>query len=331
MKNYECCIIILNWNSWQNTLNCLMSLRSQIKDNNIAIIICDNASTDGSYNKILKFILTIWGNKDVVAFAQIPTYLEKYNNLSLITLLQTGNNLGYAGGNNVGINYALQNSNAEYIWVLNNDTYVDKHALNHLLKCASNKQNNNIGIFGSTIMEMQNPDIIQCAGGCSYLPLLSKFNNVLGGKKLVDIANIPNQDNLKIDYISGASMFIRTKVIKQIGLLNEEYFLYYEELDYTKRLKKANYGIYWCKDSLVYHYGGASTEKKSTKINEQLIYKNYYENLSTLKYTKNFHNNILYLVMLIRFILKSLVIIKRRQFFLFKPLFDAYLKFIFFK
>jgi hypothetical protein len=254
------------------------------------------------------------------------TTFEKLSNLTHLPfiLLQTNTNLGFAGGNNVGIRYALASQRFEYLWLLNNDTTVDSQALSVLCKCAAAQPQT--ALFGSTILEYYQRDRVQCAGGCHYFPLLTIFRQVLAGSPL-NVA-LQHEEAIKLDYISGAAMFLRVATIQQIGLFNEEYFLFYEELDYTQRLKRQGYEIGWCKHSLVYHKGSASVGNVREGNREKLWKANYYENLSTLKYTANFHPKLLPLVMVLRFGLKSLALLSRGDFYLFQPLLKAYKDFI---
>jgi len=314
-------IIVLNWQNWQDTLACLDSLRQLESSASFSIIVCDNDSQDDSVAQISHWAQQHFPQNHTIADAtsQDGSYPH-----AKFTLIQTGENLGFAGGNNVGIRYALTDPTCEYLWILNNDTTVAQNALETLYTCA--QQRPHIALFGSTIVDFYHPTIVQCAGGCRYFPWLTVFKNVCGGKSL----HFVNQqsENIKLDYIYGASMFMRVAAVQQIGLLNEEYFLFYEELDYTRRLEQQGQHIGWCKSSLVYHKCSATIgqPRQNDKTKQQRA--NYYENLSTLKYTKNFHPYLLIWVLPFRFFVKSLLFVMRRQFFLFPSLIAAYRDFL---
>lgn len=320
-------IIILNWQNWQDTLACLDSLRQLQSTVPFSIVVCDNASQDDSVAQILH-----WGQQHFSQHHRFIDAIQNEPNLSnnpskihaTFTLIQTGNNLGFAGGNNVGIRYALSDASCEYLWILNNDTIVDQYALQRLYDCA--QQHPDIALFGSTIVDFYQPDTVQCAGGCRYSPWLTRFQNVLGGKSLHFVKQQP--EDIQFDYVYGASMFLRVTTVKHIGLLNEEYFLFYEELDYTRRLKKAGQHIGWCKLSVVYHKCSATIGQARQRDRAKLQRANYYENLSTLKYTRNFHFPLLFWVFPFRFFVKSILLITRRQFFLFPSLLAAYRDFL---
>jgi len=292
-------IVVLNWNGWTETQLCIDSLLP-ILNENTHLIICDNCSNDDSWN-----------------------HLKIFENNRFIALIQTGSNKGFAGGMNVGIKYALENLNPDFIWLLNNDVQIYPDALEKLLICADQNKNKNkkIGMWGSTLLE--NDGKTQCAGGCVYYPYLTIFKPVLAGKTLKEIKEI-DQDKIKLDYIAGAALFIEIKIIEKIGLLNEEYFLFYEELDYSQRLKKAHFNIAWCKESVVIHKGSASVGNVRDNDKEKIRNANYYENLSTLKYSRNFYPKTFWFILINRFILKSFALMITGRWYLFAPLFKAY-------
>jgi GT2 family glycosyltransferase len=315
-------IIVLNWQRWQDTLMCLMSLKN-LTFSPSSLIICDNDSHNESFAQILAWAQKHYVHGDIAVFEQPPIYTEKTKSYPLV-LIQTGKNLGFAGGNNVGIRYALNCKEFNYIWILNNDTEVDKNALSALIKCSENSPT--VGLWGSTIIDFFDRETVQCAGGCRYFPIWTIFKPVFGGQSLKSLEN-QLTNKIRLDYISGASLFLKTEVLERVGLLNEEYFLFYEELDYAQRLKKHGYDMAWCSKSLVYHKNSASVGSVREGNREKLKRANYYENLSTLKYTKNFHPYLLAFVIIFRFIFKALALIRRGDFFLFPPLFQAYYDF----
>ncbi|MCK5877018.1 MAG: glycosyltransferase family 2 protein [Candidatus Marithrix sp.] len=316
----EIAIIVLNWQDWQNTISCLNSLQ-QLSYTPITIIVCDNGSEDDSFEQILNWAQQHYFPSEIGIFSR-PHFIINETNYSFV-LIQTGANLGFAGGNNIGIRYALLTRRYKYLWLLNNDTIVAPKALTNLSEYSIT--NPNIALLGSTVIDYYQRDTIQCAGGCRYFPLFTIFKPILAGQLIDKVI----QHQIKLDYIYGAAMFFQVKAIRKVGLLNEEYFLFYEELDYCQRLKQQDYLIGWCRDSLVYHKGSASIGNVSEGDAEKLSQANYYENLNTLKYTAKFHRYLLPLVLITRFVGKSFFLIKRREFYLFKPLLKAYRDFIF--
>lgn len=297
-------IIVLNWENWPATQSCISSILElnewQESPNQLQLIICDNGSMDGSNN-------------------HISSWIEQQSNNNIL-LLSNKNNLGYAAGNNCAIKYALKNLQSKYIWILNNDTRLKNDSLTHLLDASQN--NPEKLIFGSTILDDSQEQIVQCAGGYHYHPLSSITKASQSGLRLENLDKLDN----KLDYISGAAMFIRTEAFTEYGLLPEDYFLYYEELDYVQIIGGSN-KILWEPKSIIYHQGGSSFIDVNNKKNS--IKAQYYENLSTFKFTNKYYKKYLPLVLFIRLVTKPILFIVRKDWHLFRPLLKAYKDFLF--
>jgi len=241
-------ILILNWNGWADTIECLES----VFHNDYAkfkVIIADNDSQDGSLEHIKAWAdghLEVLTNKNNPLlnhiFPPVPkpiSYVEydykerreeftaADNNKDLI-LIQTGANLGFAGGNNIGLKYALANDDFKYVWLINNDTVIKRDALSQLVLRMENSVK--VGIIGSTLLYYSNPQIIQALGGAKYNKWFGTTHHV-GGRSVVNTLIGIKENNLQLDYIVEASMLISKPFLIDIGLMSEDYFLYYEELD----------------------------------------------------------------------------------------------------
>jgi GT2 family glycosyltransferase len=307
------CIIVLNWNKSAETIACLDSLLPAVQKKTASVFVCDNASTDSSIQKI-----QAWAESH---FTQIPnircptsylSLLTSANKLAHFTLVRTEKNLGYAGGNNIGIQYALAHHTYDYILLLNNDTIIHPTAVDALLSCA--EQHPEIGILGSTIADYDQPDTVQCAAGCIYHPITTIFKNIYQGLAMSKVKD--KTTGLNCDYISGAASFFRTEVFSAIGLLDERFFLYYEELDFALRLKTSSYTLGWCPNSIVLH---------KSKINEsELAIKQYHENLSTLLFTHKHYPRLLPISALLRFIGKFFYLLYSRRLEQFSCVYCAY-------
>lgn len=220
-------IIILNWNGWSDTIECVKSCLSLAYDD-FEIIIVDNGSDDDS-EAILK--------------SEFPD----------LNVLQTGVNLGYAGGNNYGVKHAIAKG-AEYVWFLNNDTIVDPMALTELVNVAEMDPDN--GMVGSKILSYLDPAVIQYAGG--LLDANSGTSKHIGfGEK-----DHHQYDQVaETGYITGCSMLVKSPVIDRIGMMDECYFLYFEESDWCIKAQKNGIKLMYVPDSVVYHKESASTRK----------------------------------------------------------------------
>lgn len=317
----EVCIVIPNWNGWKDTIECLNSLVKIEDKEKMMIIVVDNASTNESVDK-----LKIWA-KDNLELGEFLFLKEENTSPSTkeasVVLIEKEENNGFAGAVNAGLKYGLEHQSCEYYWILNNDTIVDKYALSELLKFAKGRED--LGVLGNTIVEYFDPSIIQCAGGCYYNKYLTINHAYLHGEKVSSIQE--HTQKKKFDYIHGASMFIPKKVLKQVGYLNEEYFLYYEELDLVERVKKLNLSLYWCKKSIIQHKGGGSAGTKSAANPKKSALSEYYSNLSALKYTSRYYPLQLPLVAINRFFLKVALFVIKKEWGLFRVLWSSYFNF----
>ncbi len=261
-------IIILNWNGWKDTIQCLESLmRSSYAD--YRVVVCDNDSTDDSLKKI-----KAWASGELIVadylndtlrrllvppLAKPLAYIEydretaesgdhEQTDSFPLVLIQTGSNAGYAGGNNVGIRYALQ-QNADYIWLLNNDTVITRDTLAELVDFMAT--DNVMGLAGSVIYLADQPERLQTYGG-------GRLARLFGTDRFVYTRG-------PIDYVSGTSLFIRREVVETIGLLDETFFFYWEDTDYSTRAKKKGWKLGTADSAIVYHRFSASVGGQSLK------------------------------------------------------------------
>ncbi|WP_162393777.1 glycosyltransferase family 2 protein [Deinococcus kurensis] len=161
-------------------------------------------------------------------------------------VIQSGRNGGFSWGCNVGIRAALE-KHYEYIWLLNNDTTVDDKTLPNIINKA---QAESLGITGCTIRDMHKPHNLQMFGGgrVNFLTGTTYLNKNIHGK---------------LDFVSGASMLISREVIESIGLLDEGYMMYWEDVEYSIRALKAGYRINFSSEAIVYHKDGGSVGRRS--------------------------------------------------------------------
>ncbi len=250
-------IIILNWNGKRDTLECLDSVR-RIDYPHFDIIVVDNGSTDDSVSAIRK------------AFPDV-------------VLLETGKNLGFAGGNNAGIRYALKQG-ADYLFLLNNDTIVDQQILGCFMDASVR-----IGqeaILGAKIYYHAEPDRIWYAGA-RWLEDISRFDHL--GQGCIDDGKDFNTLS-ETDYVCGCALFVSARLLNRVGLLDEEFYLTFEETDLCYRARKAGYKSYFVPKAKVWHkisvsFGGEGSAlfhyflmrnrllwaKKNLSISERLI------------------------------------------------------------
>ena len=270
-------VIILNWNGWQDTIECLESVL-RLDYDSFRVIVCDNASGDHSLDRI-----AAWARGDIAASCSNPdlqhlTYpptskpvpflrIEPGEPIALETrsealfLVETGANLGFAGGNNVGLRLALRAGDLDYAWLLNNDTVVERGALSSLVATMKNRPD--IRICGSTLLYYHSPRTVQALGGATYNHWTARGGCIGRGREL-DRVQSRHDVERQMQLVFGASMFVRRSFLEQIGLLDESYFLYFEENDWAIR-SRGRFGLAYCPESIVYHKEGASIGSSEVK------------------------------------------------------------------
>jgi GT2 family glycosyltransferase len=249
-------IIILNWNGWEDTIECLESV-FQMDYINYFVVVVDNNSTDGSIDKIIdyskgkikinsEFIRYDPHNKPIETICINHVESEtRYPIIGKLTIISNETNEGFAKGNNTALSYSM-NLNPNYFLLLNNDTVVDKYFLKKLVKEGTNY--NKVGFLGPKIYYYNNPKKIWCAGGKIDWKV---SRGIHIGINEFDIGQYDK--NRIVDYVNGAAFFIKREVIDQLGLLDEKYFLYFEETDFTLRGNSIGYKSLYVPDAHIWH------------------------------------------------------------------------------
>lgn len=242
-------IVILNYRTPDLTINCLRSLVGEVQSlPGIRVIVSDNASGDGSVEKIAAAIDTEgWGD--------------------WVSLMPLDRNGGYAFGNNAPIRAALQlPAPPPYFLLLNPDTIVRPGALQALVDFMNSHPD--VGIAGS---RLEDPDGTPQCSAFRFHTVLSELDSGLRlGAVSKLLANwvvwppIPEAAT-QTDWVAGASMIVRREVFEQVGLLDEEYFMYYEETDFCLQANKAGWSCWYVPQSLVVHLVGQSSGVTDTK------------------------------------------------------------------
>lgn len=223
-------IILVNYNGWKDTIECLYSLE-KVNYKNFEVVVVDNASTDKSVEELIKY-----GDN---ANIQYQLIVEKEN-------------LGFAGGNNVGIRYALK-QNFSYFLMLNNDTLVDSDFLNELLKPF---KNNKVGATIGEIYYAFNPRMIWYAGG-----EIDKRSLKPSHDRFKEIEDEHKSEIRQVSFATGCCLFCSKECLEKTGLWSEDYFLYEEDVDLSLRILQANFLIVYNSDAIIYHKVSASTGK----------------------------------------------------------------------
>ncbi|MBI1910222.1 MAG: glycosyltransferase family 2 protein [Deltaproteobacteria bacterium] len=321
-------ILLVNWNGWADTLECLESVfRNTYKD--YCVIVCDNGSRDGSLGQ-----LKAWaeGRLDILpaspslkrfSWPPVPKpipYIE-YNRQEAekcghseegisarLILIQSGEDLGFAGGTNIELRYILARNDFKHVWLLNNDTVIHPDALQHLLKEVSDSPP--IGICGSTLLYYHTPNVIQALGGASFNKWFSLSHHI-GAFKKFPVKLKKFRVLQKTDYVIGASMLVSRSFLLDAGLMNEDYFAYYEELDWMLNAKN-KHEIGYAPESLVYHKEGISLGGTRRKRKDKSFLSDYFTVRSRFIFTMKFYPYCLPTVLFTTFV-KLCVFALRRQ------------------
>jgi GT2 family glycosyltransferase len=220
-------IIILNWNGKNDTIECLKSL-GQITYSNYEIVVVDNGSTDES----VKYVKSIFPH---------------------ISLIENIKNLGFAAGNNAGIRHALMH-HPDFVLVLNNDTVVDTHFLNELVKVAESDPV--IGAVQPKLIRQDDPSIVDSYG----------IRLACNGDVRDDKAGETDNQNVRMPYqvfgaCAAAALYKRT-VLEATGLFDDDFFLVHNDTDLSWRIRLAGYKICLVPSAVVFHKRGISRRRR---------------------------------------------------------------------
>jgi len=221
-------IILINWNGYSFSAACLDSLR-KVDYPHFRIILVDNASENKEGERLKE-------------------------NFPEIDLIENLDNLGFAAGNNVGIQKALE-LNFSHIMLLNNDTEVESDFLGKMLEGFSNISG--LGVVQPLICFLHAKDQVWSAGG--------KWNSILG--RAITLGDRRNRleynaQSQALDWATGCCMLISREALLEAGMLNEQYFAYFEDVEWSLRFREKGYAIRLAADAVIYHEAGASSKKK---------------------------------------------------------------------
>ena len=236
-------IILINYNGFKDTAECIRSLKD-INYTNYKILVVDNCSTKEPEKEDIEYIKSncVW--------------------------IDGGFNRGFSGGNNLGIKYAIENG-ADYLLLLNNDTTVEPDFLNLLVNTACNK--NNVGLVCGKILYYADPNRIWFAGGSfnKKTAMTSHHKN--------DEINVDDSDRVEeITFATGCLWLIPKTTVEKIGYMNEDFFMYSEDDDYSCRIINAGMKILYRNNSIIYHKIGRSSGGLSKTTQYYMVRNGFY-------------------------------------------------------
>jgi GT2 family glycosyltransferase len=241
MPDFDLSITICSWNTVGDLRACLKSLRAAKEEGAFEVIVVDNASEDGS--------------ADMVA-----------NEFPEFVLLRQHTNLGFTGGHNL----AIAKRSGRHVALLNSDTVVHPGAIKRLI--AFMRDNPHVGIVGPKLL---NPDgSLQMSCRRFPNPVAAAFRNTWLGRMFPNnrftreylMADFQHDRQMEVDWVSGAAMFIRGEVVERVGVLDEEYFMFCEDVDLCKRAWKNGWKVVYFPDAVVTHAIGRSTDQAPNRM-----------------------------------------------------------------
>jgi GT2 family glycosyltransferase len=276
-------IIVLNWNRCEDTLECLGSLR-QLRYPTYQTIVVDNGSTDGSADRI-----TVWAKNNAVDGPEVMTYQShttsppclpcsggdaeagrmrtrmsrgaRSRSTSMLTIIRAEQNLGFAGGNNVGIRYAL-GLNCEYVLILNNDTVVRSDALVEMVRRVAGKPE--IGMVAPAVYDYARKDVVDRMGLA-----LTKAG----------LAYERQSENDGVLFCpSGCAALYSRPLLRAVECggqyFDEDFFAYYEDIDLGFRAQRKGFRAVLADEAIIYHKGGAASGGRGSRLSNYLGHRN---------------------------------------------------------
>lgn len=281
-------VLILNYNGCEDTLECVKSVLGGWRGE-YELVVIDNASTDDSVKKLRAWaedqcpLLKAASGPDQRTFSEGTSQ----RGVPRLTLLEAPSNLGFAGGNNVGIRYALARG-ATWILILNNDTIVERGTLPTLVEGAERA---GADLAGCSIYEYGDPTKPWYFGGIFHW---------WGGRTITSLRSVAkSQVAVETDWITGCCLIVRRRVFEKIGLLDERAFLYYEDEDFCQRAAQAGFKRVVVLGARIYH-----KVSQSSGVGSPLMY--YHATMSRTYFHRKHHRFVSHVAFLALFLLRSM-------------------------
>lgn len=288
---------VINWNGWRDTLVCADSLRG-MPGPPFHLLLCDNGSTDGSYEHLCAWARGSLGNAAESAPAppaagEVVSFHPRSGcgAVQAVHVMRLPRNMGYSGAINRCIEWGSRALAPWCYWLLNNDLAVEQDALAKLVAAVAGEPR--VGLCGSVLLEWDEPHPVQAIGGVFHRALA-----VGSHLKQLPASVAPGQDLFYgIDYPVGASMLATRAFVESVGLMDESYFLYYEEMDWAERGRACGFRPAVALRSRVRHKEGASTGSTG-QVRGKSMLSEYYGVVNRLRFTRKFSPRLLPVVWL---------------------------------
>lgn len=272
--------IVLNWRDAPSTIACIDSLMAI--DCGLDIIVVDNDSGDGSLATLEQHCAAQAPGRGYAVIAPDAIATQPAGQ-RFVSVMPSGRNGGYAYGNNIGMAHALSVTDCRYLWILNNDTLVPAAQTLQALERKMDAHAD-IGLCGATVVYAEDTSRVQTLGGGVMDTRLCRGGQLGMGHRMGDPIDEAAVE-AKLSYINGACTFLRREFVEQIGPMTEDYFLYYEEVDWAMR-GRAAFRLGYCAEAVVYHHVGKAIGTSDSGTRSTLS--TYYLYKSRLKFCRRF-------------------------------------------
>jgi GT2 family glycosyltransferase len=290
-------VVLVNWKGWRECIECIDTVLAQAHPN-FHIFVVDNDSQDLSVERIVAWCSKPEADPHWRRLAGVDRYTERSVRSAVpcrvmngidrspapvpqdcrVTLIHSGGNLGFAGGCNVGMRAAGLDE-FDYFWFLNPDTAVARSALVELMAHARSRPD--MGIVGSTLLFYDRPDTVHAQGG-GRLDRSNGYGSHIGeGSPSSRVPSDGSAVERELSWVCGASMLVPASYIREIGPMQEDYFLYFEEADWAAR-GRLRFRLGYAPRSIVFHKSGANSSKAMPLVTLGYYYR------SRLRFVKRF-------------------------------------------
>lgn len=278
-------IILVNWNAWRDTVECVSSILASDAAGVADVYVVDNDSSDGSVERIEQWCREPRPVADYARFEGVrhigPQPIAcrvvtadgraaAADPAVQLTLVRAGANLGFAGGNNVGIQAAGLERYGHF-WLLNTDTVMRHDALHQLLERAA--AGPAVGMVGSTLLYYHRPDCVQAMGGGRLDRRTTAMHHIGAGVPAAAVSADAAAVEGEMAYVVGASMLVSAEMVRRIGPMQSDYFLYFEEIDWAFRARP-RFELGYAPRSVIFHKEGGSSAKVASTFSLNLLYRN---------------------------------------------------------
>lgn len=299
-------VVIVNFRGSGDTIECLESLLRSTLPMKVAVV--ENGSGDDSTER-----LRAWAagkldaapeSSQMVAFSSPPLSKplplaeidaksggsdgRSFGPVMSLTLIKSDQNLGFAGGNNLGLRYLLGDGQLKHFWLLNNDTVVAPDAAMALL--SRMMATPRVGMCGTVVRHYWQPDRVQALNGSSY-NIYTGSSRSLGGDQPATVQYGPQDVADATDFVLGASLAASRGFLAEVGLMEEDYFLYFEEIDWSvrnRRLRDRAFETAFAHGATVFHKAGRSIGSGSAR-SKRSAFADYWLARSRLKFTWRYY------------------------------------------